>query len=637
MSSDNTRQNDNTDDSSVSPVDVAEEFVKRYYKDLFTQQQDIQNLYKDDSVFTSLTENASTEITNERVLGKNNIGNALRGLNLASHKVRLPIFQAQESVDGCILILAKGRFFKKGSQDRPFAQTFLLAPASGGWYVKNDILIFLDQQTASATQSEASEASPASTPASQPATTAGGLLSSVVNAVVSSVSSVLPGTTAEASTTEQPATTQAASGSQSTSSNQTKQSSSNSNTQQNTSAPSSNSAQGSAQNPERRDSPMPTNSRTRPSSNPLSQQNNNNNNQSQNQSQNQNQTQSQQPNRNKGKEKLDDSPVQNKQQNNNNSNQNQNQRQNNNNNNQNQNQGSKPSGKLSYASIVGQAATAQAAPRPAQAAAPKTTVTSTLKVRDISFSTTAERLREKFTTYGEITDLKHFKGYAYIEYKDPESIKKAIAASTEDPGSMMLDDRTLVLEEKERQPAKRGVTIDGRRVENYRTNKDGRPAGRGDRDNNNRGGFDNNRGDRENNNRGGGRGKFNREENSSRAEGRQREQQELNNSRADRDNNRGDRDNNNRGGEGQEHRNEHRGRGRGGFDNNNRGGGRGNRNYDNNRGDNSEHRGRGRGRNNNRDDNRNNNENRNNNRGDNNNSGNNNNNNADNKPVESWV
>jgi len=68
-------------------------------------------------------------------------------LGLTAYRVLLPVFQAQESINGSILILAKGQFAKRDCPPRPFIQTFLLAPQDpAGWYVKNDVLVFLKEE-----------------------------------------------------------------------------------------------------------------------------------------------------------------------------------------------------------------------------------------------------------------------------------------------------------------------------------------------------------------------------------------------------------------------------------------------------------------------------------------------------------
>jgi len=127
-----------------TPSDVAEEFGKGYYRVLSTKPQEIYKYYKDDSVFTTLSEGV-TDI--DRLEGPQPIQEKLQSLGLTSYRVLLPVFQAQESINGSILILAKGQFAKRDSPPRPFVQTFLLAPQDpAGWYVKNDVLVFLKEE-----------------------------------------------------------------------------------------------------------------------------------------------------------------------------------------------------------------------------------------------------------------------------------------------------------------------------------------------------------------------------------------------------------------------------------------------------------------------------------------------------------
>jgi len=128
-----------------SPSDVAEEFGKGYYSTLSTKPQELHKFYKDDSVFTTLNEGSNDS---DRIVGPDAIQEKLQASGLTSYRVRLPVFQAQESIDGSIFILAKGTFAKRDAAPRPFVQTFLLAPQTpSGWYVKNDILVFLKDET----------------------------------------------------------------------------------------------------------------------------------------------------------------------------------------------------------------------------------------------------------------------------------------------------------------------------------------------------------------------------------------------------------------------------------------------------------------------------------------------------------
>jgi len=127
-----------------TPSDVAEEFGKGYYRVLSTKPQEIYKYYKEDSVFTTLSEGV-TDI--DRLQGPQPIQEKLQSLGLTSYRVLLPVFQAQESITGSILILAKGQFAKRDFPPRPFVQTFLLAPQNpAGWYVKNDVLVFLKEE-----------------------------------------------------------------------------------------------------------------------------------------------------------------------------------------------------------------------------------------------------------------------------------------------------------------------------------------------------------------------------------------------------------------------------------------------------------------------------------------------------------
>jgi len=140
-----TLQDQGTDVAEApTPSDVAEEFGKGYYRVLSTKPQEIYKYYKDDSVFTTLSEGV-TDI--DRLEGPQAIQEKLQSLGLTSYRVLLPVFQAQESIKGSILILAKGQFAKRESPPRPFVQTFILAPQDpAGWYVKNDVLVFLKEE-----------------------------------------------------------------------------------------------------------------------------------------------------------------------------------------------------------------------------------------------------------------------------------------------------------------------------------------------------------------------------------------------------------------------------------------------------------------------------------------------------------
>ena len=64
---------------------------------------------------------------------------------------------SQDSLNGSIFIVVQGYLSNKGSEQRPFVQSFILAQQEKGYFVLNDIFRYLSDETSKQESKEKTE------------------------------------------------------------------------------------------------------------------------------------------------------------------------------------------------------------------------------------------------------------------------------------------------------------------------------------------------------------------------------------------------------------------------------------------------------------------------------------------------
>lgn len=140
-------------ESGHSPALVGKHFIMNYYTILHDEPQSLYKFYKDDSVYSFGTEGEplSPEST---VTGQSNINEKIASLGFKKSKVHLSVMDAQPTLGGGVLLMVKGTITNEtgnAPSPRKFVQTFLLAQQPTGYYVRNDILRYLAEESAKTT------------------------------------------------------------------------------------------------------------------------------------------------------------------------------------------------------------------------------------------------------------------------------------------------------------------------------------------------------------------------------------------------------------------------------------------------------------------------------------------------------
>lgn len=108
-----------------------------YYQVLHDAPQLLHKFYKPDSIFYFGAEGSA----DQRAVGQEDINQKILSMKFSNCKVRLSVVEAQDSVEGSVLIFVKGNLTNDGTPSTEFVQTFLLAAQQpSGYYVRNDIL-----------------------------------------------------------------------------------------------------------------------------------------------------------------------------------------------------------------------------------------------------------------------------------------------------------------------------------------------------------------------------------------------------------------------------------------------------------------------------------------------------------------
>ncbi|WOG89916.1 hypothetical protein DCAR_0209156 [Daucus carota subsp. sativus] len=125
----------------LSPKQVADAFVLQYYHILREYPDHVHKFYKDASIMSRLGSEGM-------MLSANTVQEIDDSILSSTYKEWEPDMKsvhAQESILGSVIVGVTGSLSDKYNTKRTFAQTFLLVPQeTGGFYVRNDFMMFLD-------------------------------------------------------------------------------------------------------------------------------------------------------------------------------------------------------------------------------------------------------------------------------------------------------------------------------------------------------------------------------------------------------------------------------------------------------------------------------------------------------------
>ncbi|KAL6925098.1 hypothetical protein FSST1_002372 [Fusarium sambucinum] len=128
--------------SNLSKDEVGWYFVEQYYNTLSKSPEKLHLFYGKRSQFVQGQE---AEVANVSV-GRQLIQERIKELDFQDCKVRVSNVDSQASFEN-IVIQVIGETSNKGAEPRKFVQTFVLAQQPSGYFVLNDILRFIDEET----------------------------------------------------------------------------------------------------------------------------------------------------------------------------------------------------------------------------------------------------------------------------------------------------------------------------------------------------------------------------------------------------------------------------------------------------------------------------------------------------------
>ncbi|RGP78129.1 hypothetical protein FLONG3_3771 [Fusarium longipes] len=128
--------------SNLSKDEVGWYFVEQYYNTLSKSPEKLHLFYGKRSQFVYGRE---AELVNVSV-GRQLIQERIKELDFQDCKVRVSNVDSQASFDN-IVIQVIGETSNKGAEPRKFVQTFVLAQQPSGYFVLNDILRYIDEET----------------------------------------------------------------------------------------------------------------------------------------------------------------------------------------------------------------------------------------------------------------------------------------------------------------------------------------------------------------------------------------------------------------------------------------------------------------------------------------------------------
>lgn len=135
---------------ALSAQQVADAFVLQYYHILRASPENVHKFYKDCSIMAR-PGSEGMMLSATTVQG---INDAIMSCTYKGCDAIVEAVHAQDSIMGSVIVVVTGTLTDKENFKRNFAQTFFLAPQeTGGFYVRNDFLQFLDVDEPTATLS----------------------------------------------------------------------------------------------------------------------------------------------------------------------------------------------------------------------------------------------------------------------------------------------------------------------------------------------------------------------------------------------------------------------------------------------------------------------------------------------------
>lgn len=123
---------------------VGNAFVHQYYLILHQSPELVYRFYQEKSTLgrpdadSGMSSVTTMDAINEKILS----------LDYSRHRAEIRSVDAQESLDGGVLVLVTGYLTKPDGPKRNFSQSFFLAPQEKGFYVLNDIFRYMDEPVA---------------------------------------------------------------------------------------------------------------------------------------------------------------------------------------------------------------------------------------------------------------------------------------------------------------------------------------------------------------------------------------------------------------------------------------------------------------------------------------------------------
>ncbi|CEJ81937.1 Putative Ntf2 and rrm domain-containing protein [[Torrubiella] hemipterigena] len=145
-----------TTNNNLSKDEVGWYFVEQYYTTLSKSPEKLHLFYGKRSQFVYGVE---AEVANVSV-GRQDIQDRIKALDFQDCKVRVSNVDSQASNES-IVIQVIGETSNKGAEPKKFVQTFVLAQQPSGYFVLNDMLRYIDEET----EEEETAAEPAAEPA----------------------------------------------------------------------------------------------------------------------------------------------------------------------------------------------------------------------------------------------------------------------------------------------------------------------------------------------------------------------------------------------------------------------------------------------------------------------------------------
>jgi len=139
---------------------VGKHFLVNYYQVLHDTPELLHKFYQEDSVFCVGSEGEQNSDI-KRSVGPENINQKIQSLGFTNCRVRLSTVEAQDSVAGSVIILVKGTMTNNGGAPTDFVQSFVLAEQQpSGYYVRNDILRYLSASAPAQPAEQRTETTP---------------------------------------------------------------------------------------------------------------------------------------------------------------------------------------------------------------------------------------------------------------------------------------------------------------------------------------------------------------------------------------------------------------------------------------------------------------------------------------------